>query len=604
VLIGVPIIAWVGLRELSVPSDDDGPMTHTVKREAFVHDISERGNIESASNVEIRCEVESHGAGTMIIWIIPEGTYVEPDPDWKQEDHPGEDPPDLLVRLDSSSLEDRVMQQQIVCNTSAAAVISAENNLDTAKIALEEYEKGKYEQAKLQIEGRIFEFEEALRKAKDTLVFNKEQLAMGYVTELQVEADEYAVQKAEKDLKERQTELAVLETYTYKKTWGDLDSAIKVAKARLESEEHSHELDKDKLDEVTEQLAKCVIRAPQAGQVVYANITDRRGGSEVIIEEGVLVRERQTIIKLPDSKNMQVEAKINEAKVASVELGMPATIHMESFPDTVMKGTVEKVNEYAEPSGWYSGNVKEYETKVKIDEVPGDIELRPGMTAEVRIRVETLDDVLTVPVQAVFEHGARNYAALRHGEKWEAREVTLGSTNDKVVVVLEGLKEGEEVVMGARLHRDKLDLPEVAEEPEGEDVLSERSRQLQAQGLSPKPRPGQQAGRGRGGAGSPMQFFRSMDTNGDGKVDASEIPAEMKDKLKPVDTNGDGSIELAEYAAAVQKMAGARGRGGPGGPGAARGGPGAKGPPGGGGRRPGGPGNRPGGSGGGQGGRP
>ena len=46
--------------------------------EEFVHEIVERGNVESASNVEIRCEVKMRGKSITILEIVPEGTYVEP----------------------------------------------------------------------------------------------------------------------------------------------------------------------------------------------------------------------------------------------------------------------------------------------------------------------------------------------------------------------------------------------------------------------------------------------------------------------------------------------------------------------------------------------
>ena len=101
-----------------------------------------------------------------------------------------------------------------------------------------------------------------------------------------------------------------------------------------------------------------------------------------------MVRENQVIIRLPDPERMQVKAKINEAKIALVETDMPVTIRMDAFPDVELEGVVEKVNEYPAPTSWYSGNIKEYETFVKILGSPTT--LKPGLTAEVRIQVEQL----------------------------------------------------------------------------------------------------------------------------------------------------------------------------------------------------------------------
>jgi HlyD family secretion protein len=798
VVVAVPLIAWFGLPRLTMSSDEGGPMMQPVGQGPFVHDVTEHGNVESAKNVEIRCEVESQGSGTMIIWIIPEGTYVQPAPDWqpfdpspvfqaldangdlrlekreapewmkpylstldtnsdgavewsefkwqsfnpgrvlptldkdsdgrldggeipgwlkphlssidanrdgaiepdeiewesldpgrlfvaldedgdgslKEEDIPdwmesdlaaldangdgtvdrselkwesfdrgrmlsaldangdgslqrGEtpawmkaylwpfdtdgdgavdesefkalwEPPDLLVRLDSSALEDKLIQQQITCNSSDASVTQARNNYETAQIAKEEYVEGTFKQSVLTKESKIFVAQEELRKAEDTLAFNREQLAMGYVTELQVQADEFRVEKAKKDLLEAQTDLKVLAEYTQKKMLGELESDIKIAKARLDSEEHTHKMNLEKLADVQEQIDKCTIRAPQAGQVVYANITDRRGGQEVIIEEGTKLRERQEIIRLPDSKNMQVKANINEARVSMVKVGMPAIIELDAFPDLKLHGEVEKLSEYPLPSSWFSGNVKEYETVVRINDFPKDLQMRPGMTAKVSIRVNRLDDVLTVPVQAVFEHGGKHYCVLRDGDGLEARQVTIGATNDKAVVIQEGLEQGMQVVLGAALFRDEIDLPELR--PEGQETIELADarpaapagpgagpRPEQAEGGSPPARPDGEArpeGRPAGGQFDPGRIFQARDQNGDGRLEGDEIPEQMKANVSAADTNGDGAIDRSEFDAMMQRARQMRG-----GPGGRRGGPGGPDGPGGpGGERPGGPG--------------
>ena len=461
----VPLVAWLGLPRLSLAPEEGGPEMHVVRRGTFIHNVIEQGNVESADNVEVRCEVESYGGGVMIIWIIPEGTYVEPSPDWEPEE-PGEEPPDLLVKLDSSALEDRLVQQQIACNTSEALLIQTENNLETALIAKEEYLEGTYVEGKKKLEGNISLAEEELIRAQQYLSDSEILHGKGFISDRKLQADEFDVERKKIDLERARTAKDILDKYAKPKRLLDLEADISIAQARLESREHSHHLNVEKLAEIEDQIAKCTIRAPQAGQVVYANVTDHHGQQEIVIEEGTKVREHQAIIRLPDSRNMQVKAKINEARVSLLEEGMPANIELDAFPDVKLTGTVKKVNEYPLPSSWYSGNVKEYEAIVKIDAFPENVEMRPGMTAKVSIRVGRIDDAIQLPVQAVFEHGRKHYCVVRDGDGLEAREVVIGSTNDKEVVIAEGLEEGEPVVLGAASYRDELDLPEVKPEPE------------------------------------------------------------------------------------------------------------------------------------------
>ena len=455
----LPLVAWLLAGEVDWSPEENGPLMHVVERGEFLNEIVERGNIESASNVEIRCEVKSRGQpGTIILWIVPEGTFVKPG--------------DKLVELDSSSLDNERIQQQIVCHNSKAAVIKARNDFEAAKIAKKEYLDGTYKLELNRIQMKKFTAGEAKRQAEQTLQYSKGLAKKGYVTELRVETDEIAVQKADNDLEAAELEEQVLREFTRKKMLNQLDSNIATAEARLASEEASHKLDVDKLELTESQIEKCTIKAEEAGQVVYANQTNRRGGSEIIIEEGTMVRENQVIIRLPDPKRMQVKAKINEAKIAMVETEMPVTIRMDAFPDVELEGVVEKVNEYPAPTSWFAGNIKEYETFVKILGSPTT--LKPGLTAEVRIRVEQLSDVLQVPVQAVFEHGGLHYCVMRDGKGWKAQPVTIGSTNDKFVVIREGLEPGQQVVLGAFAYRDEVDLPEVKEETEGKPTQAKR----------------------------------------------------------------------------------------------------------------------------------
>jgi hypothetical protein len=102
VLLLLPATAWQLLPKLSWSSEETGPTMHRVERGELVHEISGRGSVESAENVEIKCEVKGHGAGTSILWVIPEGTCVEPVPDWEPDpDNPDEEPCGVLHWLEN-----------------------------------------------------------------------------------------------------------------------------------------------------------------------------------------------------------------------------------------------------------------------------------------------------------------------------------------------------------------------------------------------------------------------------------------------------------------------------------------------------------------------
>ncbi len=554
-------------------------LTHTVARGNYALEVVEQGEVESASNVEVRCEVKGgNGSGTTILEVVPEGTNVKEG--------------DVLCQLDSSAFETELVQQQIVCNTSEAAMIEAVNTWEAAKIARKEYVEGTFFQEEQTIQSEIFIAEENVRRSKEYVNYSKRLAARGYVTSQQLEGDHFAVEIAKTDLEAATTKLRVLREYTRPKMLMQLDSDIKSAEAQKKSGESSYELELSKLKDIERQIDKCTIKAPKAGQVVHANQQSSRGNSEFIVEAGAMVRENQVIIRLPDPNTMQVETKINESRVTIIRPGMPATIRLDAYDDQVLKGEVTKVNEYPEPSSFWSSQVKEYATFVRIIDSP--IQIRPGLTAEVTITAESQTDVILVPVQTLHEHGQKYYCLKRVGLGWEPNEVTLLSTNDKFAIV-EGVDEGDVLAMSPRKLLDDVELPEIIEElaPEVPDHVKARSggapgRSGPERSKPERSKPGRSdapAGRGGAGEGRPTggqpgagggvggmnpaaiatMVFGRLDKNKDGKISKDEIPSEQKERMAPADKNGDGEIDKAELQQSMaERMGTDGGRGGAG----------------------------------------
>src|SRR5262249_52650906 len=157
----------------------------------------------------------------------------------------------------------------------------------------------------------------------------------------------------------------------------------------------------------------------------------------------------QSIFTLPDLDRMKVKVKIHESVIKKVKLGLPVTITVDALGSNVtMHGTVKTVATLAQ-SEWRS-SVKEYVTEVSIDDLPTNGGLKPGMTGEVRILIETRSDVLLVPVQAVTERESKAYAYVRGRGGASRREVTIGEANEQFVQIMEGLSEGESVALDAR----------------------------------------------------------------------------------------------------------------------------------------------------------
>jgi HlyD family secretion protein len=531
----------------------DRPLTRPVSLAPFEYVVVEQGEIESSKNVEVRCEVKNRGTnGITIIAVVPEGTIVEQG--------------DVLVELDSTALDQEQIQQQIACNTAEAMSIQSKNVYEAAKIAKVEYIEGTFKQEELLILSEVFVAEQNLRTAQLAFSSSERLSLRGMVTGLQLEGEQFAVDKARKELEAATTKLNVLRKYTREKMLKQLDSDIASAEAKWKADEKGFELESARLRDIDDQIAKCTIRAPRAGQVKYANKFSGRGGNsaEFVVEPGAVVREQQPIIQLPDPTLMQVKATISEARVNAVQSGMPVAIRVDALHDQVLKGEVTRVNQYAEPGGWSSGNVKKYATFVKIVDPPED--LRAGMNAEVRIYIERRPEALQVPVQALAEHKDRFFCLVEDANgKLQTREITRGPTNDKFMVVERGLEPGERVVLNPR-SRKELELPEVddatpiadtVKPPEVTPVAAEVRGDGPPRGNGPPGGPG-----GAGGIPSPAQMVDNLlaefDANKDGKLQFEELeamPEERRERMKQADSSGDGALDRAELMSAMARFA-------------------------------------------------
>jgi HlyD family secretion protein len=407
----------------------------------FVTDIVERGDVESSSNVELRCEISS-ADGVRILEIVPEGTLVNPG--------------DVVVQLDNSTIKKDLTAQKILVNTADAAFSKARNDLDAAVIARKEYELGTFVQEEQKLESELFVAEENARRAKNYHEHSRKLAARGYITDTQLESDRFSVDKYGKDLDAATTKLFVIRNYTRPKTLKKHDSDIKTAESAVTAEEAKLKIEAEKLVNLETQLEKCVIKATSTGQVVYNN-PNRWRDDDFTIRKGNRVRERQVIVKLPDVSQMQVKAKIGEARVDRVKPGMEAIVRIEAFRGTELKGVVQTVSAYASSENWFNPNTKEYDALITVANPPAT--LKPGMSSQVSIRVETQADVLQVPVQTVVERSGKHYCIVREPSgKLALRELLIGSTNDKFIVVKDGVSPADEVVMNPRVHLARVGL--------------------------------------------------------------------------------------------------------------------------------------------------
>lgn len=188
------------------------------------------------------------------------------------------------------------------------------------------------------------------------------------------------------------------------------------------------------------QIENSVLRAPAPGFVVVHETTV--GEQKRRLRVGDTVWQGQPILYLPDLSSMIVRSKVREEDLHKIREGQAATVRVEAYPDAVFQGAVTGIGALALDSGGATAG-KFFQMTVSLD--GRDERLRPGMTARVSIVADRADNVLVVPIPAVFYAGEHAHCFVIGEKGATARHVRLGRRGDDVVEVIAGLAEGERI---------------------------------------------------------------------------------------------------------------------------------------------------------------
>lgn len=192
------------------------------------------------------------------------------------------------------------------------------------------------------------------------------------------------------------------------------------------------------LEQATAKAAERTVKAPSSGNIVELNAkvgTTVTGG--MIMGEGDTSGGKQCM-QIADLSKMKVTVQVGEKDIAKIAVGQSANVTYPAFPDIVSQGTVTAIASVAnsDSSSGSGGNVT-FNVDILI-EAP-DSRLKPGMTAEVSVVTEKLDDVVMVPTMALMtedgEHYYVNLATDSEGKETRRVKVTVVTQNDNDAVV-------------------------------------------------------------------------------------------------------------------------------------------------------------------------
>ena len=209
---------------------------------------------------------------------------------------------------------------------------------------------------------------------------------------------------------------------------------VDVAKQNLDSAAANVQKTQAQLDYAGVQLSYATVKSPIDGIV-----------ESVATQEGSTVAasfNAPTFVTLIDLKRLEVDAYVDEVDIGGVKAGQQATFSVDAYPGKTFHGTVEAIH----PQAVIQDNVVNYDVIIGITD-PFEGILRPTMTANVTITLNTLSGALAIPLRAVKRENGKAFVMMPEGKQMVQRPVTLGRESGDYVQVKAGLSEGDKILL-------------------------------------------------------------------------------------------------------------------------------------------------------------
>ena len=178
-----------------------------------------------------------------------------------------------------------------------------------------------------------------------------------------------------------------------------------------------------------EYYANSPVTAPISGTVTSAPL-----------RVGTKVSTGTAIARVGDVDNLQMTVSVPERYVSSLKKGLKADITLEAYPDVNFVATVSRVSPLVDASSRTKKVILNFDEK--------DPRIESGMFAKVKLWTDVYDDAITIPADAVTENNGERYVFIVKSDNTvEKRFVKVGKSVDADIQILEGIDEGETVVV-------------------------------------------------------------------------------------------------------------------------------------------------------------
>jgi HlyD family secretion protein len=223
-------------------------------------------------------------------------------------------------------------------------------------------------------------------------------------------------------------------------------NALRLAEIDLRSSRESLSQARAQLEQAEDRLAKTRAYSPLDGTVTSLDI--KVGETAVSSSTNI---PGSSLMTIADPSSLHTEVNVDEADIANIAVGQEALVYAIAYPDAPVRGVIDSIAVSAKVAEGQQG--LSFAVKIKLHDTD-EIVLRPGMSCRAEIFTETKEGTLAVPIQAIIvdedltEDETTYRAFIADGDRAVEREVEVGLSDDTYWEIVDGLSEGQTIIVG------------------------------------------------------------------------------------------------------------------------------------------------------------
>lgn len=282
----------------------------------------------------------------------------------------------------------------------------------------------------------------------DTLLMIRQDLYISQVEQAEAALNALKAEHLRQEAEERQARLAYERGLLLFEAEAISESEFEEVKARYEiaqecvkAARYSILSGRAQLKEARENLAKTTIFAPMDGIVSRMNIEK---GERVV---GTSQMAGTEMLRIADFSKMELLVDVNENDIVRIRLRDSAQVEIDAYPHCRFTGFVTQIANSAKNIDATFNQVTNFEVRIEI--VPGEHRLLPGMSATASIFTGSSEEVATVPLKSIFTIDGTEYVwIVEDGRTVRRKQVTSGIQDFSRIEILSGVGPGDKVITG------------------------------------------------------------------------------------------------------------------------------------------------------------